>query len=556
MQKEIKTLILSYIIFVLVKSILVYFIPTPSEFSDGYFYSKAAREISQGNLMYIQPLYPITLSIAYIANNMEVIYFLMKFINVILSSLIIFPVYFLSREFLNHKDSIIISIIISIISAVFIFPSFIMSENLFYPLFMFTIFFLFKAFNSNTRKYFILAGIFLALSYLTRTVGAVLVLVSFLVYLFFFREIKLRNIIYLYFTALIIVLPWLIYNIKHFGFSLETLIGKQNLIGISLADKIGPFANWFILYFGYLTLASGIFFTIYFLCGIKIKEKKFKTLFLISSVTVILFLLFAANHSSSVLFSYHDSPFSLFTYRPVGRYIDTVLPLIFLVGFIVYKKNEIKDLIIKRSAIVLSIVLAISTQLTLAPLFPINNHSLSFLGTFKYVLEFLLFKKTNFDVQFYWVSFIIILLLLVSSVFILYKLRKNKKVVLFLTIFLLANSALAYSINYYNSSKYWYNGEQMQLGLWFNEYDKGKSIVLFDERYEGPILKNNQTMLYERLPSSFATISGFWMNNELRVGNVNDPIVLESVDYIITKHKLDMQLVKQTNNGIYLYKVE
>src|SRR3989344_2105080 len=99
MRKEIKILILIYIILILIKSILVYFIHAPSEFSDGYFYSKAAREISQGSIGYLSPLYPITLSIAYLANNMEIIYFLMKFINVIISSLIIFPVYFLSKEF-------------------------------------------------------------------------------------------------------------------------------------------------------------------------------------------------------------------------------------------------------------------------------------------------------------------------------------------------------------------------------------------------------------------------------------------------------------------------
>ena len=96
----------------------------------------------------------------------------------------------------------------------------------------------------------------------------------------------------------------------------------------------------------------------------------------------------------------------------------------------------------------------------------------------------------------------------------------------------------------------------MQLGLWFNQYDKGKSIILFDERDEGVIQKDNQTMLYEDLPSTFATIAGFWMNNELRVGNVNDPEIIKDVDYILTRHKLDMELIKQTDNGIYLYKVK
>ena len=91
----------------------------------------------------------------------------------------------------------------------------------------------------------------------------------------------------------------------------------------------------------------------------------------------------------------------------------------------------------------------------------------------------------------------------------------------------------------------------MQLGLWFNEYDNEKiSTVLFDERdCTGPILKENQNTLCEIAGS--VTIMGFWMNDDIKVGSVDD---LKDVDYVVSKHELDLLLLKETKNGIFLYK--
>ncbi|MBU4502346.1 MAG: hypothetical protein KKA79_07140 [Nanoarchaeota archaeon] len=92
----------------------------------------------------------------------------------------------------------------------------------------------------------------------------------------------------------------------------------------------------------------------------------------------------------------------------------------------------------------------------------------------------------------------------------------------------------------------------MQLGLWFNEYDKEKmSNFLFDERdCTGSISKANQDALCE--PSGAFTIMGFWINDNIKIGTVDN---LEDIDYVVSKSKLNLELIKETKNGIFLYKV-
>lgn len=93
----------------------------------------------------------------------------------------------------------------------------------------------------------------------------------------------------------------------------------------------------------------------------------------------------------------------------------------------------------------------------------------------------------------------------------------------------------------------------MQLGLWFNKYDPKTSTVLFDERDGCKIWKTNQTCIYSPFSGGgSATIIGFWMNDEIRVGSIDD---LEGVDYVVSRHEIDLPLLKETKNGIFLYKV-
>lgn len=561
MKQEYKILIYVFLIFVAIKALLSYFIPTLSIFSDEYAYAKIARSFFYyGNFLVHGTysgdpfLYPIFLSIAYVFKDMLVVYPVMKFINALLSSAIIFPIYFLARDFLTHKKSLLISIVVSVLASNFIMASYIASENLFYPLFAFTILFLYKAFKTNKISYFLLAGLFLGLSFSTRLIGITLVPICFCTYIWK-RDIKFSNVFWHYLIAFAVVLPLLLLNVFHFGFSLKGLLGKplkESVSLLGLEEKIPAFLNYIPIYAGYAFLALGVLFALYFLLGYKIKDKNFKLLFFISLITLIFTVLIAADHSSYSS-SLYSSPFSFFTNRPVGRYVDSILPLILVTGFIAFSKyrKEVEKNMFK-AAIALSAILLISAQLTIAPLFPFNNQTLTWLGLFQYAIEFFLFKKTTYEPTFFWASFLILAAVLALIPLILYKFRRSKKIILLLFIFFLANSMLAYSITYWNSKVNWQDNEQVQLGLWFNKFDKGKSSILFDEQgCTSHILKNNPETICE--PEKSSTVAGFWMNNDLRIGNLSE---IKKFDYVVSKQKLDLEIVRKTENEIYLYKVD
>ncbi len=192
-------------------------------------------------------------------------------------------------------------------------------------------------------------------------------------------------------------------------------------------------------------------------------------------------------------------------------------------------------------------------QLAITPLFPINNISLTYIGVFKYIIEFLLFNKTSFDVVFSWASFIIVgaALALCCLSFIYLKKINFTKLVAIMIIFFAISSVSIYALNYYNAKNYWFNNVQMQMGYFFNNMDKSKdAVVLIDIRdCNGKISKESQSTLCE---NNISSIAGFFINNEIIVANPEESI---GYDYVITRHKLPFSLIKEINN-LYLYKKE
>ncbi|MCD4666960.1 hypothetical protein K8R47_04090, partial [archaeon] len=72
--------------------------------------------------------------------------------------------------------------------------------------------------------------------------------------------------------------------------------------------------------------------------------------------------------------------------------------------------------------------------------------------------------------------------------------------------------------------------------------------VLFDQRDCGSkVIKLNQSSLCD----PYMTIMGFWMNDEIRIGDVSNN---ENFDYIISKHKLNLTKIKETKGKIFIYK--
>ena len=114
-----KKLILLFVVLVILKVGLSFLISTPTMFDDEYFYTSMARsfhdELSFKNYNSFSdtypPLYPMILSTAFIFKDMKVVYTIFKIINALLSSLIIFPIWLLAKEFLNERKAFLVSIL-------------------------------------------------------------------------------------------------------------------------------------------------------------------------------------------------------------------------------------------------------------------------------------------------------------------------------------------------------------------------------------------------------------------------------------------------------------
>jgi hypothetical protein len=565
MKPWIKRIIILYLIIVFLKIGLSYFILAPSAFSDDYGYAKEARSVFY-NLSFVvhdvisarPPLYSAILSVSYFLKDMELVYFFMKLINAVVSSLVIFPAWLLSKEFFNEKKSMLLTIMVAMLPANFSFTFLIMSENLFFPLFLFSIYLVYKSFTEKGYRWDILAGIFIGLAYLTKINALILPLSVVPIFLFKLSKKEYKEIskkVIMAFFFLITISPWLIRNGLNFGFNKNLFSGGYDTaletttssLSSSPGNFLYIFLTWFVLYMGYLMLASGF---IFFIANFFTLNKLDKNAFVFSLLTI----------SSTALLAFLASkPFPLgtqfipgLTGRIIGRYVEAAIPLILINGLLGLK--HLKK--ISKIYIIPVIVLLFSSQLVFCQLFPTNNMSLAWLGVLKFIFDFLVYNKITFESVFsYWymLVFSMIFLIILSLILYLYRKVSVRKLLLIFIIFFSLVSLLNFAIIYYNSYTFWYKGEQTQLGLWFNKYDSKISTVLFDERDGCKIFKTNQTCIYNPFTGGgSATVIGFWMNDEIKIGSVEN---LEGVDYVVSRHNLDLPLLKETKNGIFLYQV-
>ena len=545
MGKIVRRLIFWYFTFAITKSILSYFVPAPSEFSDAYIYAKMARNI----FYFLTPdietsypiLYPIILSISYIFTDMTIVYPVMKIINSLVSSLIIFPAWLISKEFMNEKNAFKMAILISLIPPMFAFSPLLMSENLFFPLFLFSFYFIYKSFISLEYKWDILAGIFIGLTVLTRTIGIVLI-PSVLLFLFIntFRKNHIRQLrkkTTLFLSLILTFIPLTVTSLYTSGFVLSTLFGRYSSEATAALSAAYPFERIiprFFIYIGYIILSSLTIFSLASLSAIKSIKNNYRLFVFVTTsfITILFSILVAINHG---IFA-ESFTFPWLGGRVLGRYVAAIFPLVFILGGIgIIKKQEIS----KKVLVVISLTLIFSANLLTIVLFPINNMSLTYIGIIKTILENL------FSIQ---VIVGIFALIFGALPFIFYKIYKKmsfRQITSLTIIFFIILGVLNYSVIAFNSYTYWYKGDQMQLGIWFNNYDKKQSTVLFDIRDTGEkIWKQNQEVLCD--PN--ACIMGFWINDKILIGHPDEV----KADYIISKHELNYPIIKE-QGGIYIY---
>lgn len=117
-------------------------------------------------------LYSMVISLAYFFYKPSSILFTIRVINVFVMCSAAFPVYFISRKLLKDKY-VIYAVIFSLLIPDMIDTMYIMQENLYYPVAMWTFYFLIKDLDegSNINKYSIAGIVGLCLTYMSKTVG-------------------------------------------------------------------------------------------------------------------------------------------------------------------------------------------------------------------------------------------------------------------------------------------------------------------------------------------------------------------------------------------------
>ncbi len=555
MQKGTKNMIIIAIMLIIIKSILVLLVSTPTTYTDEFIYIKIAQNFFQEQNFAIHniptsnylPLYPIILSLAFLTENVPQAYLLMKIINAILSTLIIIPAYLISKEFLDTKKSTIAATIIGLMPMNFVFPAFIMAENLFYLLFLVSIYFIYKSFTEKNSKYDILAGIFIGLTFLTKFAGISLIGIVIIISLYKLSKKELFEIkkkLLMGSLSLAIVSPWLIRNVLNFGFSLEGVLGQYSS---DITKQVGGYPlnmfYWIVLYSGYLLLASFVVVAILAFSNMKekFKEEKIKIFTLLAIVTLFIIIIGAAQHAAKSGPKEETNLPGLIG-RPIGRYIDTALPVLYLIGIITYFKYKENKKMTKKIFLISIPIIVISLQILYFKLVPANNITLTLIGAINLGLTKISSQK---------ISITILTLLILFKLTLIYHYIKNSKIkkiklLTKITLLLMLTSLVAYGGVIYNSNINWENNPQIELSRWMSKNIDKNSKILVDEEYCGVFEKNRHEILCT--PGKSTALSSLWILNPVEINSIKN-----EADYIITMKKLDLKLIKETPNRIKLY---
>lgn len=382
LNSDIKRVLLIYLGLVTIKIFLSLsnYIPTPLLYFDELLYAKIAESFIKSGEFTFQgapynfypPLYSIVISIAYLFNDPFISYELIKIINAVISSLIIFPVWLLCKEFFNNKESLYVVLLISLIPFNFSFPFTVMSENLFIPVFLFTVFLMLNSISNNSLKLDLLCGLAFGVCYLTRMIGIVLIPAYIITLIFdrFFESyrqlavtekqpsiIPIINSVWIaivkkwavFLAFCITILPWLIRNATVFGISGKGLLSKeyasefykiQKIGDIPLTDLLQELIIEYILHLNYFILSLHIILFVFVLFLIikfnrqKIeKQRKFFVFTVISFTLLTLLLLLTAYHTATF------DPLNPETFNYLrGRYIEPVVPLFIILAFVGIKE--------------------------------------------------------------------------------------------------------------------------------------------------------------------------------------------------------------------------
>lgn len=555
-------LVIAFCILVLLKILLSLRFHSPWIFPDEAIYANMAADISGSAHQNLPPAYPFVISIAYLFSENKIdVYHMVLLINSLLSSLIIFPSYFILNKYCPDDFSFMGAITIATLPAVTLYSFVIMTENLFIPLFMFSLWFLLEAYEKRNLFWIFLAVASAFLLFFSRHNGIFMLVamaISLAYYLLSGRRSaehfprlnkRMTSIIFIILVVASFASMKLLFTLSERNSYLNWLherITSDSQLLLLLATDINNLHDYLSLLqneIAYLMISSYFIFfyiSILFLSGvflIGVRDGKWSPIsgFFNSSRRIELIALksggvYFISASIILLFLITISLYK-FEQEIYGRYIDPIIPGLFLYGLAgLYQMHRAKEhppiKMLSFIGIIFTMVFCLSFPVLKAEEFP------------------LLYVNPLRNLAPNWIIFpaLSALFFLLLSV---YKNLKDKWKIFFIIIIGVSVCISAYSYYadlLYQSDRY---HAMNQIGMYLNENSSKGSLVIMDDE----IAKNDW---------HFDSLTSFWAKTDLQYMPVNEDLILpldgEVNDiYIITSKALPLDPLAHSSKGYHLY---
>ncbi|WP_230741740.1 glycosyltransferase family 39 protein [Methanooceanicella nereidis] len=357
---------------------------------DETFYDSIAQNVLNGKLYpefiaivggTTPPGYSIPLSIAYLfSDDRDTVYHTMLIINSIITTSVIFPAYFILRKYCSAGLAISGSLAVATLPAFNFYPFTLMSENLFIPLFVYSMWFILESYSSDKKIWDILASFSVVYLYMTRSNGLAMIaafVLAFIYYLYvnrnggdLLRAVKKK---WALIASLIVFLTlWLGYSAymiptEYYSFGspydpnfVATTVTNQSAATIDYPGIIADYLMTFLNEINFLLLSSYFFIviTIILFYSLVKKDKNLMDVPLRISGVYALF-------SSVGLFIVCILFIVPMNYEMYGRYIGPIIPLVFIFGFIGMEKMSPtfnnKKFIVSSIAVLITAFILMST---------------------------------------------------------------------------------------------------------------------------------------------------------------------------------------------------
>jgi hypothetical protein len=346
-------IILAFVFIVAIKIVLSMQFSSPFIMPDEVFYSDMAHNVLAGKLytsFILQegttpPAYSVLLAPVFLfTQNVLTGYHLMLILNALMITSIIFPSYFILRKYCQRIIAVGGALIIATLPIINLFPFTLMSENLFFPLFVFSMWFLLESISNDDWRWDVLAGASAALLYVTRSTGIAMLggfVLAFIFYLVVNRGSGMKSLAgkwKLIASFLIVLACWMAYStymIPGSGYSMGNPYNAQSdyterLVNTATNNALLYTYSGALLYeLDYLLISSYFIFPLFLIFFLvwqtKKMDKDIGVVFAYFVLTSVMLLVVTMTYMS-----YQNTEESLL----MGRYIEPIIPGIFIFGFI------------------------------------------------------------------------------------------------------------------------------------------------------------------------------------------------------------------------------